>query len=289
MTDESVLNKFIKNCLANDNLEENSMNHAVIHQYDDQPVTIAEIKEISSESPWKWLAAGWQDIKTAPMKSLSYGVALTAVSYLLMFLVITNQAYFLLPQLLAGFFLIAPLLGIGLYAISRQIESGSTPSFQQALASIKENAFNIFSMGLILVVSLIAWVTLAHLIIALTFTGITPSTWQGFLLSLFGTWNGFQLLVVGTVSGAVIAFMIFSISAISIPMLIDRNCNAFDAIQTSWNAMRHNRIQLLLWGAILVTVIVAGFLTLFVGLIIGFPLAAHATWHAYRDLVVKGS
>ncbi|MBV2093056.1 MAG: DUF2189 domain-containing protein, partial [Candidatus Thiodiazotropha sp. (ex Ctena orbiculata)] len=140
-------------------------------------VTIAEVKEINSEQPWKWLSAGWQDIKTAPLKSLSYGLTLTVVSYLLMMLIITNESYFLLPQLLAGFFLVAPLLGIGLYAISRQIESGQTPSFQQAAQSIKENYFNIFSMGLILVVALIAWVTLAHLIIALTFTGITPATW----------------------------------------------------------------------------------------------------------------
>ncbi|MCG7940108.1 MAG: DUF2189 domain-containing protein [Candidatus Thiodiazotropha lotti] len=263
------------------------MNHAVIHHYDDQPVTIAEVKEINSEQPWKWLSAGWQDIKTAPFKSLSYGLALTAISYLLMLLIITNESYFLLPQLLAGFFLVAPLLGIGLYAFSRQIESGNSPSFKQAADSIKDNYFNIFSMGLILVVALIAWVTLAHLIIALTFTGITPATWQGFLVTLFGTWNGFQLLVAGTVSGAVIAFMIFSISAISVPMLLDRNCNAFDAIQTSWSAMRHNRMQLLLWGGILVAIIIAGFLTMFVGLIIGFPLAAHATWHAYSDLVVR--
>jgi hypothetical protein len=56
------------------------MNHAVIHHYHDRPVTLAEIKEISSEHPWKWLAAGWHDIKTAPLKSLSYGVVLTAGS-----------------------------------------------------------------------------------------------------------------------------------------------------------------------------------------------------------------
>jgi uncharacterized membrane protein len=79
------------------------------------------------------------------------------------------------------------------------------------------------------------------------------------------------------------------IAVILLIFLIDRNCNAFDAIQTSWNAMRHNRIQLLLWGTILVAIIVAGSLTLVVGLIIGFPLAAHATWYTYRDLVVKDS
>jgi uncharacterized membrane protein len=94
-----------------------------------------------------------------------------------------------------------------------------------------------------------------------------------------------QLLVVGISSGAVIAFIIFSISAVSVPMILDRDSNVFDAIQTSWNAVRYNFLPMLLWAAILVVIILAGFVTFYVGLVIGFPLAAHATWHAYRDLV----
>ena len=263
------------------------MNHTVIHHYDARPVTIAEVRDISTEHPWKWLSQGWQDIKAAPARSLGYGLALTIVSYLVTLSIITSGMFFLLPQFLAGFFLVAPLLAIGLYAISRQIEMGERPSLRAAAQSIRENSFNILSMGLVLVVALIAWVTLAQLIVALTFTGITPATWQGFVTALFGTWEGLQLLVVGVASGAVIAFIIFSISAVGVPMLLDRDCNAFDAIQTSWNAVRYNRLPMLLWAAILVAIIVAGFLTLFVGLVIGFPLAAHATWHAYRDLVER--
>lgn len=263
------------------------MMHEVVHHYGAQPVTIAHVREITTEHPWKWLSAGWNDIKTSPGRSLTYGLVLTLTSFVISFAVLVNGLYFLLPQLLAGFFLLAPLLGIGVYVSSRQLEAGEIPSFRAVAESVSANSFNIFSMGLVLVVSLIAWVTLAHLIVALTFTGITPASWQGFLVSLFGTWDGFQMLALGISCGAVIAFLIFSVSAISIPMLIDSDCNLFDAIQTSWSAVRFNLLPMFLWGVILVAIIAVSFMTLFVGLIIGFPLAAHATWHAYRDLVEK--
>ncbi len=224
-------------------------------------------------------------MRRTPGQSLFYGAALAAASFLLVGSVVASGMYFLLPQLLAAFFLIAPLLGIGLYYNSQQLEQGKMPSFAKSLTAFRHNSFNFFNMGLVLVVALIAWVTLAHLIVAVTFTGITPATWQGFVSTLFGTWEGAQLMVVGVISGAVIAFLVFGISAISVPMLLDRSCNVFDAIQTSWTAVRHNRIPMMLWAAILLGIIYVGFATLFVGLIIGFPLAAHATWHAYRDLV----
>ncbi|MCG7927634.1 MAG: DUF2189 domain-containing protein [Candidatus Thiodiazotropha taylori] len=261
------------------------MSHTVIHHYDARPVTIAQVRDISTDHPWRWLSAGWQDIKAAPAQSLGYGLVLTIISYLITISVVTSGLFFLFPQILAGFFLIAPLLAIGLYALSRQLEAGEVPSLRMGMRQVWSNSFHMFNMGLVLIVSLIAWVTLAQLIVALTFTGITPATWQGFLTSLFGSWEGLQLLVIGVSCGAVIAFVIFSISAVSIPMMLDRNSNVFDDIQTSWNAVRYNFLPMLLWAAILVTIIIAGFVTLFVGLVFLFPLAAHATWHAYRDLV----
>ncbi len=261
------------------------MYHAVIHYYDARPVTIAQVRDITTDHVWKWLAAGWKDIQTAPAMSLSYGLGLMIVSYLLTLSVIASGMYILLPLLLAGFFMVAPLLGIGLYEISRQLEQGEIPTLKSTLLAVRSNSFNLLNMGIILVVALIAWVTVAQLVVALTFSGITPATWQGFVSALFGTWEGAQLLAVGISCGAAIAFVIFSISAVSVPMLLDRSNNVFDAIQTSWNSVRYNILPMLLWAAILLAIITAGFLTLYVGLVIGFPLAAHATWHAYRDLV----
>lgn len=263
------------------------MNHIVTHEYDARPVTIAEVRVIGMEYPWKWLSAGWEDIKAAPASSLGYGLGLTLTSYLVTLSVMASGMFFLFPLLLAGFFLVAPLLAIGLYEISRQLEAGERLSLRTALHSFKRNNFNILNMGLVLVATLFAWVTVTLPVVALTFTGITPATWQGFLTALFGTWDGLQLLLLGITCGSAIAFGIFCMSAVAVPMLLDRSCNVFDAIQTSWNAVFYNLLPMLLWAAILVAIIAAGFMTLYVGLVIGFPLAAHATWHAYRDLVEK--
>ena len=102
---------------------------------------------------------------------------------------------------------------------------------------------------------------------------------------LIGSWDGAQLLIAGTYAGGMIALLVYAISAITVPMLVDRPVNVLQAINTSWNAVRGNMLPMLLWAAILISIVVSGFLTLYIGLIIGYPLAAHASWHAYRDLV----
>jgi len=245
----------------------------------------ALIREISSENVWQWLSAGWRDLLKAPAQSLFYGATLAILSIAISVTVVLSGAYYLLPLLLAGFALVAPLLGIGPYSISQQLESGGRPTLKAAFVACFRNTFHIFNMGLVLLVCFLIWIMLANLIFILFQSGLTPSGWQGFISLLLGSWEGVQLLVVGTYIGGVIALFVFAISAISVPMLIDKQVSVVEAIQTSWMAVRRNIVPMLLWAVVLFSIISVGFLTLFVGLIIGFPLAGHATWHAYRDLV----
>ena len=251
----------------------------------DAPLTVHRIREISTENVWQWLSAGWRDILKAPLLSLFYGATLALLSAAVSLLVVLNGAYFLLPLLLAGFLLIAPLLGIGPYSVSRQLERGETPHLVHAVRAFTGNSAHIINMGVLLMLSFLGWLMVANLIVVFFHQGLTPADWQGFVVMLFGTWEGAQLLVTGTYTGALIALLVFAISAVSVPMLIDRPVNVFEAVATSWNAVRTNMLPMLLWAAVLVSIILAGFLTLYLGLIVGFPLAANATWHAYRDLV----
>ena len=260
------------------------MEHGEV-QDQEQSTTVAIIREVPTENVWQWLSAGWQDIQKAPFPSLFYGLSLTLLSTAISALVVLSGSYFLLPLLLAGFLLLAPLFGIGPYSISQQIEQGETPSIKHSLLACGRNTPSILAMGVILVLCFLAWAMVANLIFIFFHQGITPSSWQGFIAMLFGTWEGAQLLVVGTYTGALIALAVFSISAVSVPMLLDRPVNVFQAIQTSWLTVRRNLVPMLLWAAVLISIILFSFMTLYIGLIIGFPLAAHATWHAYRDLV----
>ena len=224
----------------------------------------------------------------APMQSLFYGISLALLSIVISVGVVVTDTYYTLPLLLAGFLLVAPFFGIGPYSVSQQLERGESPSIRSALLSCTGNSFHILNMGLVLMVCFLVWAMLALLIFIFFQQGVTPSSWQGFVSMLLGTWGGVQLLVVGTYVGGIIAFIVFTLSAVSIPMLMDRPVNIFQAIQTSWRAVWSNIGPMLLWAGVLASIISFGFLTLYIGLIIGFPLAAHATWHAYRDLVEIG-
>ena len=93
------------------------------------------------------------------------------------------------------------------------------------------------------------------------------------------------MLVIGTLAGGAIAFAVFTISAISVPLLIARDMDAVTAVNTSIRAVRRNFWTMLLWAWIVALLSAVGIATWFLGLAIIFPLLGHATWHAQRALV----
>ena len=249
------------------------------------PMVNTRIREISTENVWHWLSAGWQDFLRAPMLSLFYGFSLALLSAAVSAMVIRSETYFLLPLLLAGFLLIAPFLGLGPFSASRQLERGESPGLKDAFRAFSANGSQILFMGIILMLCFLGWIMVAILISVFFYPGLSPADWQGFDVMLIGNWDGVQFLIAGTYAGGMIALIVYAISAITVPMLVDRPVNVLYAINTSWNAVRRNMLPMLLWAAILISIILSGFMTLYIGLIIGYPLAAHASWHAYRDLV----
>jgi uncharacterized membrane protein len=85
--------------------------------------------------------------------------------------------------------------------------------------------------------------------------------------------------------GAVLAALVFSVSVVAVPLMIDRRASATDAIRASVRATLSNLPAMLVWSALIVVVTAVGFLTLLIGMVWVAPLLGYATWHAYRDLV----
>ena len=84
--------------------------------------------------------------------------------------------------------------------------------------------------------------------------------------------------------GALLAAGAFTISAISLPMLLDRNVGVPAAVAASFRAVNRNPQAMALWAALITGFTAFGVATLFVGLAVCLPLVGHASWHAYRDL-----
>ena len=246
------------------------------------------VRRIDVERPWRWLADGWRDLMRAPNVGFAYGAVFVAGGFALTLgLWLLDMLYLVLP-LAAGFMLIAPLFAVGLYETSRRLELGMEPSLSDALMAWRARVGSLSTIGLILMLFLLAWIRIAFLIFALFF-GVEPPSWNHLVSTIFFSLDGLPFLAVGTAVGGVFAAIAFAISAVSIPLLLDRDVGVLAAIATSVSAVLKNWRIMIGWAALIVLFTGAGIVTGYIGLAVTLPLIGHATWHAYRDLVVNGT
>ncbi|MGO1118784.1 DUF2189 domain-containing protein [Rhodovibrionaceae bacterium A322] len=252
----------------------------------EQPVMnqMPKIKSITVDQPWVWLAKGWQDLRAAPGVSLGYGAIFAIFGLIITTLTYTQGNLAWILPLSGGFLLLAPVLAVGLYEVSRHIARGENVTMGTALVAWQHNLSQVSFMGVVLLLFWIAWARLAFLIFALFFSD-QYVTLDNFFEEVFLNPENWAFLVTGTAIGAVLAILVFSVAAVSIPMLIDRDVNVVVAIATSIKTVHQNFFPMVVWASLIALFTIAGFFTFYLGLIITMPLIAHATWHAYEDLV----
>ncbi|HYE51594.1 MAG TPA: DUF2189 domain-containing protein [Azospirillaceae bacterium] len=244
-----------------------------------------EIRLVPHDRPWLWLQRGWADMAAAPRVSLAYGGIVVGLSLALAAALLGTGLFYLLLPLAGGFMLLAPLLAVGLYETSRRLAAGEPADLTAVRAAWRRNGGQIGLLAVALLLLHFTWVRVAMLLYALFFNGVNP-TLDNLVHVVFNSPVSLPFLVTGTLLGAVLALAAFALSAVSIPMLLDREeANAFTAIATSVTALKVNPRAMALWAGIIVFFTAVGMATLFAGLAVAMPLIGHATWHAYRDLV----
>ncbi len=256
-----------------------------------RPATLARtltqapaIQRVAFDAPWNWLAAGWRDLWSTPAISLAYGAAFAAVAYLFVFQLDRVNSLPLMLPLAGGFFLIGPVLAVGLYEVSRRRERNEPASYRDIFNAARESGAQLAYFGVLLLLLYFFWMQVASLLFMLFFGNADFPPLENFVPTLLFTPHGLGLLVTGTAVGAVFASVAFAVSAISVPMLLDRKVDVVTAVTSSIEAVRMNRPAMLLWAGLILGLVAMGFVALFAGLAIAFPLIGHATWHAYREL-----
>lgn len=246
------------------------------------PVTIREINDVDRSG--HWLRQGWRDFLKVPVVSFAYGLGFVIASLLVTLgLYALNFDAMILP-LAGGFIIIAPLLVVGLYDVSRRLERGEKPSLRDVFGAFTENSSQLAAMGIVLMICYLVWVEIA-LVLFMGFFNQAPPSLDGFFDQVLFTGQGAIMLIVGSILGAVFAAIVFSITAVSIPLIYDRPIDVVTAISASLLAVRQNWRLMFGWAALIVVITGVSLLFGFFALAVAMPVLAYATWHAYRDLI----
>lgn len=244
-------------------------------------------RHFAATEGFEWLKAGWRDLRTQPVPSIAYGIGVFLVSVVIVWLLAYLGVDYILFPALAGFMIVAPVLAIGIYEKSRALDEGRPLTLAGMILVRPKAGAQAFFTGLLLCMLMLLWMRAAVLIYALFF-GLRPFPGLDHVAGmLFGTPVGWAMLLVGTAVGGLFAAFAFSISAFSVPMLLDRRTDALTAMATSMALVWNNLVPMVVWGAIVLVLFAGSVLTGLVGLVVVFPLLGHATWHAYRAVVPR--
>jgi len=245
------------------------------------PVTVAG--DLSLSDLRAALAAGWGDFRAYPAFGLFFAAIYVVTGmYLYVDLFGRGKVGWLFPAA-AGFPLVTPFVAVGIYEVSRRREAGLPMTWGSILGAFRgRGEEQILTTGAILFVAFGFWLMLAHGIFSI-FLGESGIGTVSF--GLFLTGPGIMMLLVGGVVGALMALAFYSITLVSLPMLIDRDVDFVTAIIVSLATVRSNAFVTMAWAVLIAVCLFIAMLPFFLGLFVVLPVLGHATWHLYRRSV----
>ena len=243
---------------------------------------IPDLVQVDFLRPLRWLSLGWCDFRANPGASVAQGAILAAIGWLI--LLLCSAQIDLLAAAISGFLLVGPVFGAGFYEMSRLRAAGQTANLDAALDGAVRRRKPLALLGGILAMIAAAWVLVSSMLFARSVDGSPPPLNETFYSTVID-WSSSGFLVSYLATDAAFAFAAFLVSAVSAPMIFDRDIAVRSAMLTSLRVVAANPAPMLLWAGMIAALTALGFATLLFGLIVVLPLLGHATWHAYRDLV----
>lgn len=245
------------------------------------PPALPQVRRVPLAAPLRWLARGAADLRAHPGIAAFYGLCFWAMAATLGWVFRHSPEYTM--TIVSGCLLIGPFLAMGLYEVSRHRELGTAPSLADSLTCWDRHLGSMGLLVLVLTVLELLWGRASLVVFAVFFDTGMPST-ASVLDAVFNPRN-WEFLAVYLTVGGVFAGLVFCTTAVSIPMILDRDTDAITAGLTSFQVVLENLPALLFWGVLVVALTLVALWPWGVGVLVVGPWLGHATWHAYRDAV----
>jgi uncharacterized membrane protein len=246
------------------------------------PFLHAEIRQVPALQCLKWLGRGWSDLRQVRGASLAHGALIATAGAVLLGLG-SSHLYFTIAAV-SAYLLVGPTITTGICELSRRRERGEACGFDESLEAFNRNPRGLMVFSALLAGLVMLWFAASEVMLRSVLEHPLPDISQ----LLWGGFSGItarEQLLAYTVSGAVLAAIVFCLSVVAIPLIIDRHASATGAMWLSVKAIARNLPAMLIWSALIVALTAIGFATLLVGMVVIAPVLGHASWHAYRDIL----
>lgn len=239
-----------------------------------------DIRRVPARQAIEWLNRGWDDLKHIGAAGLAHGALIAILGGVLLMLGSTHL--YLTAAAVTGYLLIGPVMTTGLCELARRREAHESLGFDQSLTALTRNPDALLHFGGFLALIGVLWFVLSAILLS-ALSAPAPSL-------AVALWGGSSMFTPSQLwgyvaCGAVLAAIVFSVSVVSVPLIIDRHATAREAMRASFRATMTNLPAMLVWAGLIVGLTAIGFFTLLVGMVVVTPLLGYATWHAYRDLI----
>ena len=222
---------------------------------------------------------GWGMFLRTRTLSVSFAMIFAFVGIVILVAIARASFAPMIFPLTGGFMLIGPILLTGFFAVADRIALGESSSFSDIadgfLRASREMLALAFACTLLFIIWIADTATLYGFLVGRTPTPLLQLISPSSDVLTFLCWS--------SLLGALLAFVIFSISAFSVPLLYYRRAGLVRAVQLSVAAVFANLVPCLLWALILSLSIVASIL-IFPLFLMAFPVLAFASHTLYREL-----
>ena len=250
------------------------------------PHPVPQIRAVTYDDVRHALSRGFADFCKAPAFGLFFGAIYALGGLLLVAAVTALQLPWLSYPLIIGFSLIGPFIAVGLYEVSRRLETGQPLAWNDILSVVwRQRHRELGWMAFVMLFIFWIWLYQVRTLIAVFLGFKSFSTLPQFLEIVFTTPEGWMFLAAGHVVGAAISLVLFTLTVVSCPLLLERDVDFVTAMITSVKAVFASPVVMIGWGIFVVLCVVLSAIPAFAGFLISLPVLGHATWHLYRRAV----